>query len=36
MKSVAQMKQSQFSKFMDMHKGWWRWQAKYLGCANER
>jgi hypothetical protein len=36
MKSEAQMKQSQFSKFSGMHKGWWRWQAEYQGCANER
>jgi hypothetical protein len=30
------MKEKQFSITMDSYKGWWRWQAKYQGYANER
>lgn len=36
MKSKIQMKQKQFPINMDMHNGWWRWQAEYQGCAYER
>jgi hypothetical protein len=39
-KSATLMKQNRFSMHMDFYmdscKGWWRWQAKYQGCADER